>query len=375
MLRKVLTRSAALRHFLRQARAVRRATGKGVLAQVMELRWLKRRTGLSGREYFLYELHRKDLPREEKAQYLTRELHERYLAPLDPISYGALIADKFIFKQFFASLGFPVCRWYGVYHPFHGRTASGEPLRNGKDLHRLLTEVTAPGLVIKPARGGSGSGVLVFASRAPRTPATLVHVNGDEYPCEKIASLLAPQNPLVHPGYLLEERVEQHPLLARFIPTTLNTVRVVTLMADDGSVHVVGASLKIGTDNSGVESLADHHLCAPVDLDSGRLGTAAHLNGLKFDRLAHHPVNQERIEGMVLPHWPEVKQLALRAAEAARCVRSIGWDIGLSAQGPVLIEGNETWGEEILQIALGRGIWAPPFRALIGAPPGLAARG
>jgi hypothetical protein len=358
-------------YFVEQAKVVKRATGKSVLTQLLEQRHLKRRIGLSNYEYFLYELHRKDLPRDEKVQYLTRALRDRYLAPLNPPSYEALIADKFLFKQYFGSLGLPVSRAYGVFHPCHGRTAEGKPLRTGKELYQLLSEISAPGLVIKPVRGGYGLGVLVFASRAPRAPTTLVHVNGERYSSERLATLLALQNPIAHPGYLLEERVEQHPLLARFAPTTLNTVRIVTLMANSGAIHAVGAVLRIGMDNSGVEGSGDQQLCAPVDLNSGKLGTAAHVNGLKIERLAHHPVNQERIEGMTLPLWGEVKDLALRAAEAARGIRSVGWDVGLSGDRPVLIEGNEIWGEELLQVAQGRGLWTPGFRELIGAPPGL----
>jgi hypothetical protein len=352
---------------LQRAWSVRQDAGQGVLAQFVEYVQLKRATGLSGYEYFLYELYRRNRPREEKLQYLTRTRHERYLAPLGLEQYDVLLADKFVFKQYVASLGLPVPRTYGVYHPFHGRTAEGAPLRTEQQFRAWLAAFTRPGLVIKPVRGGCGRNVLVFQGRSAEPTLGLVHVNGATYPPDRLACLLSCDDPHTHPGYLLEERVQQHPFLAKYNPSTLHTTRVVTLRADDGTLHVVGATLKIGQDSSGVESLVEEHLCVPLDIETGALGLAARRERLKFLRLTHDPVNRQRIVGETLPMWPNVKQLALQAAETVRCLRSIGWDIGLTAQGPVLIEGNRIWGEEILQIAQGRGLWTPNLHSWLRA--------
>ena len=63
------------------------------------------------------------------------------------------------------------------------------------------------------------------------------------------------------------------------------------------------------------------------------------------------------IEGAILPDHAEARALALRAHERFRHgFTLIGWDIGLTAQGPVLIEGNWNPGTDIVQLVNGRGV-------------------
>ena len=57
-----------------------------------------------------------------------------------------------------------------------------------------------------------------------------------------------------------------------------------------------------------------------------------------------HPRTGERVTGFELPHWPETVEVVVRAAAAFAPARALAWDIGLSADGPVLIEANALWG-------------------------------
>jgi len=373
MLRRFARRLKTLGTFHVRAREIQRAMGRSPYVQLIEWLRLRRAIGMSDREYFLYELYREDVSFEDKLQYFTSVLHVNHQGPLLPPAYVALLDDKYVFKQYYASLHFPMPAAYGIYHPFHGRATTGTPLRRPEELKDLLSAVRGPGLVIKHAMSGSGRSVLVFESVTGGSEPHLVHVNGSHYSFNKLIAHVTPSDPLAHPGFLIEERVQQHSFLERLNPKTLHTTRVVTIMADDGSIHVIGATLKIGFDESGVESSVEDNLSAAVDLETGRLGPVVQRQGLAFRRMAYHPVHQIVIEGETLPFWPDIKQLAIEAARAARCIRSVGWDIGLSLSGPVLIEGNQAWGAEILQIPLGRGIWTPAFRALIETPPSVSA--
>ena len=37
-------------------------------------------------------------------------------------------------------------------------------------------------------------------------------------------------------------------------------------------------------------------------------------------------------------------------------VRTVGWDLAISNEGPVLVEGNDNWGKTTMQIPFERGI-------------------
>ena len=63
-----------------------------------------------------------------------------------------------------------------------------------------------------------------------------------------------------------------------------------------------------------------------------------------------HPVRPEvQIKGRVLPHFREALEVARRAHEASGAFVIIGWDIALTPNGPVLVEGNTNCDMDIIQ--------------------------
>jgi len=76
------------------------------------------------------------------------------------------------------------------------------------------------------------------------------------------------------------------------------------------------------------------------------------------------PGTDRPFAGFELPHWPAVKELALRAAAAFPWARAIGWDIGTTETGPVLIEGNERWSPSLIQMPAPRGLLQGELKAL-----------
>jgi hypothetical protein len=80
---------------------------------------------------------------------------------------------------------------------------------------------------------------------------------------------------------------------------------------------------------------------AAVDLKSGRL---AAMTGDKPECLSQwyerHPVTGVEIIGRVVPCWDQVIALAKRAHHVIRDRVLVGWDIAITPNGPMLIEGN-----------------------------------
>ena len=64
-----------------------------------------------------------------------------------------------------------------------------------------------------------------------------------------------------------------------------------------------------------------------------------------------HPDSGETIIGRTLPHWPEVKRIAVAAHEEFKTLPSIGWDIAITEDGPVIVEGNSQWGTDGVQMS------------------------
>jgi len=136
----------------------------------------------------------------------------------------------------------------------------------------------------------------------------------------------------------------------------------VTFIGLGGAPRILGAVYKIQPEPLGVDHLSYGALGSWVDLESGRLSTGRSRHNFGFTSVI--PGTDKAFVGFELPHWPEVKAIALKAATVFPWARSIGWDIAISDRGPILIEGNAEWSTSLLQIPAPHGLMTGEFKAL-----------
>lgn len=145
---------------------------------------------------------------------------------------------------------------------------------------------------------------------------------------------------------VVEECLRQHPEMDAMYPVSVNTVRLVTVLTR-GEVHLMCAYVRIGN-GSHVDNFGAGGLLAKADKDSGVLTFEGVDNaGVIYE---HHPVTGTKIKGFQVPLWAECVELARQAALTVPQIGYVGWDIGITPEGPVLIEGNEFPGHNIYQI-------------------------
>ena len=163
---------------------------------------------------------------------------------------------------------------------------------------------------------------------------------------------------------LLEECIRQHPALDAICPTSVNTLRIATLMGDKKQ-GIVYAFIRIGA-GAVVDNVDQGGMAAPIDIDTGVIRTVgANKNG---DRFEFHPITGTRIPGTQIPYWEEAKAMCLEAAKVVPQLRFIAWDVAVTPDGPVFIEGNSFPSHAVPQFAAhypdGIGI-VPRFREFI----------
>ncbi len=148
----------------------------------------------------------------------------------------------------------------------------------------------------------------------------------------------------VHGGrMLLQEVVTQHEDVNRINPYCINTIRIITLRSDTGKIHVFAASIRLGTvKDSFVDNRAVGGAAVGID-ENGRLKKYGFQHAKYGTKISKHPVTGLVFEGYQLPYWNEVVDLVTKAHKAIINVQSIGWDVALTPDGPVLIEGNDNW--------------------------------
>jgi hypothetical protein len=171
------------------------------------------------------------------------------------------------------------------------------------------------------------------------------------------------------PGYILQRKLQQHELLNAIAPYTMNTIRVVTFLGLSNTVHIHFAVLRLGRRGNAVDNWDQGGISVGVDLRTGTLRRGIIKPKFGGHWVDTHPDSGVSFMGLRLPDWDQVLDTCRRAAEATPSLRSVGWDIALTPDGPVLIEGNPDWDLPMVQVHTG-GLLQPDVREQL-APFGL----
>jgi hypothetical protein len=172
--------------------------------------------------------------------------------------------------------------------------------------------------------------------------------------------------------YFIEEFIQQHEMLNGIFPNAVNSVRIQTFM-DGKSVHIAGAMLKLGTGENCVDNAGLNQFVSLVDLETGMLLRTIKLGGYSILDIVNgkymaeqdrHPDTDVQITGRELPFWKDVRQLAVHCSRKFSMFRSIGWDIGITRNGPIVIEGNADWTARYQQLLSG-GIYKGKVKVII----------
>ena len=146
---------------------------------------------------------------------------------------------------------------------------------------------------------------------------------------------------------ILEERVVQHPRMMALCPTSVNTIRIATLLGDKKQ-GIVYAFLRIGNGKI-MDNVDCGGMAARVDLDSGKLLTVgADKQGNTF---THHPITGTSLIGFEVPFFEEAKALCMKAAGKVPQMRFVAWDVAVTEKGPCFIEGNSFPSHAVPQFA------------------------
>ena len=146
---------------------------------------------------------------------------------------------------------------------------------------------------------------------------------------------------------IIEERVIQHPRLMALCPTSVNTIRIATLLGDKKQ-GIVYAFLRIGNGKV-MDNVDQGGMAARVDLESGKLLTVgADKQGNTY---TEHPMTHTPIVGFEVPFFEEAKAMCLKAAQKVPQMRFVAWDVAVTEKGPVFIEGNSFPSHAVPQFA------------------------
>ena len=136
---------------------------------------------------------------------------------------------------------------------------------------------------------------------------------------------------------ILQETVIQHPAYSRLHPSSVNTIRLMSLLSQDG-VKVFARAVRIGAGSSRVDNLNSGGVFCCIGED-GYLSESGVLDDGRV--IKNHPDMGYRFSDIQLPYLGRAEELVKKAHGIMAHTRLASWDIAIDEAGDaVLIEAN-----------------------------------
>ena len=144
-------------------------------------------------------------------------------------------------------------------------------------------------------------------------------------------------------SWIVQERIiNQLNFMAQFHPSSINTIRVVTIKHDD-CIDAVCAFARFGVNGRGNDNWSSGGVLVGVDVKTGLMQNYALYKPGFGTKCFAHPTSGTEFKGKMIPGWNEILLYVKSLHELFYDLHSIGWDVCLTENGPMIIEGNDNW--------------------------------
>ena len=262
------------------------------------------RYGAVEEDYMAMEFYRKS-PK-EKNEYNT---YYRNFVEFFKAFYDKRAVDVFDHKENFAE----------VFKPYLKRDVLHASDKISEDV--IISFIKRYGTVfVKPTDGCEGRGVF--------------KLKGDD--ADAVAKLL--NDIKTGNSYMIEQPIVQHPAMAALNPSSVNTVRIETVIDAKGEVHITNSIVVMGTNDNVANNVHHGGIMCHVEMATGIIDSMA--CNLKGGRYFRNPSTGIILPGYQLPNWEGLEDYVKTLAKVVPSARLIGWDIVILEDGYDVIEGN-----------------------------------
>ena len=153
------------------------------------------------------------------------------------------------------------------------------------------------------------------------------------------------QSLIEHKQFVVEECLIQHPKMDELNPSSINTLRITSLIKED-EIHIMYVLIRTSDGTTFIDNIGSGGFYAPVD-DSGKIFKPGFTEQDGVHEI--HPLTKTKFVGFEVPLFDAAVKLIKTCAALTPEVRYCGWDVAITKDGPVLIEGNPMPGYDIPQ--------------------------
>lgn len=154
------------------------------------------------------------------------------------------------------------------------------------------------------------------------------------------------------PNHLIECYIEQLPAFAAVHPQSVNDIRIVTVRKGD-EIQIYGAFARFGVGGIHVDNIHAGGICVGIRPNGCAADNGFIICGEKCGCYTEHPDSGIIFSQYTIPMWEQCCECARAAHREFPFLHSCGWDVGITPDGPIIIEGNAGWNSSLLQVWFG----------------------
>lgn len=299
------------KNMLSQAKIVHKKAKKPVFIVFIDMIWCGLRYLAGYMDYVVFEFY--NLSGKQRKTHVTRGKNNEFVKLLNDRAYWHIFSDKIEFNKYFSE--YIKRDWLDL------RSAEIDIFSDFIKKHKII--------IVKPIDGFCGKGIEKI-------------VIDDNTNIEQLYNELKDNGQV-----LVEEFISQHKELMRLFPKSLNTLRLVTINYNE-KVSLVFAGIRMGMGESVVDNLNSGGLAAVIDTETGIIKTpGADKLGNIFSK---HPDTGTEILGFKIPSFNEAVRMVKEAATIIPQIGYVAWDVAVTDDCQLLIEGNQFPGHDIYQM-------------------------
>ena len=307
--------------------------------------------------YYAYGFDRIEMSREKMEEYLvtftTFMLSMDYLNSQNPyyddflgkMTCRVINQDKFYFYLFLSRLGIPTPKVFCfiknqqiLYVDDQFNVDSSQSIRD--QLRQFFSNDLEA--FAKPSDGMLGQGAFKLKIKN-----SIVEMDDEKRGMDDLIDAV------LSADYLIQELIVQDEKMSALCPTSVNTIRLQTVMDKEGNVIPFGPGVRIGRVGNYVDNWAKGGVFVGIDAKTEKLKDIGILKPKYGTKVFEHPDTHVVFKDYLVPYYKEAEGLAVKLHKMMYRSHSIGWDIAITAHGPVIIEGNDRWEISLIQAVHG----------------------
>ena len=241
-----------------------------------------------------------------------------------------ILRDKSLFAIFGEYWGIPIVRTFGIYENGIITKEKGESF----NFLEYINSRNEFHLFIKPLDDECGKGIFCIDKTEEN-----ITINDIESNLKLVDCYL---KNLDNKKYLVQDRLIQHNEINKIYANSINSLRIITVKDKDSIPVFFDSLLRIGANGNIVDNWAKGGIAIGIS-PNGTLRSHGFFKP-SFGKIVYeHPNTKTRFEDFEIPYYKDAIDVCIAYHKKIKGVATIGWDVAITKDGPVIIEGNDNY--------------------------------